>query len=87
MHYPHMCNAGYVLVCTLSMWLLVIFLGDAYRTPLFSEQGVLDQGTGMTGMATAVDDKEVLVILCRMKSAVSHFIGDKKYLRVLTRSS
>ena len=31
----------------------VMFSGDAYRTPLFSEQVVLDQGTGMIGMATA----------------------------------
>ncbi|XP_067028157.1 uncharacterized protein [Acropora muricata] len=33
--------------------------GDAHRTPSFSEQDVLDQGTGI-GLATAVDDKEVL---------------------------
>ena len=62
------------------MWLLVMFSGDAYRTPLFSEQDVPYQGTGMIGMATAVDDKEVLVIFHRMKSAISHFIGDKKIL-------
>ena len=80
MHYPHMCNASYLLTCTFSIWLLVMFSGDAYRTPLFPEQDVLDQGTGMIGMATAVDDKEVLVILRSMKSAVSHFVGDKKYL-------
>ena len=76
MHYPHMCNAGYILTCTLSMWLLVMFSGDAYRTPSFSEQDVLDQGTGI-GLATAVDDKEVLVTLRSMKSAISLFIGDK----------
>jgi len=76
MHYPHMCNAGYILTCTLSMWLLVMFSGDAYRTPSFSEQDVLDQGTGI-GLATAVDDKDVLVTLCSMKSAISLFIGDK----------
>ncbi|XP_044164262.1 D-inositol 3-phosphate glycosyltransferase-like [Acropora millepora] len=33
--------------------------GDAYRTPSFSEQDVLDQGTGIW-LATAVDDKEML---------------------------
>ena len=48
-------------------------------TPLFSEQVVLNQRTDMIGMATAADDKEVLVILCSMKSAINHFIGDKKY--------
>ena len=77
MYYPHMCNAGYILLtCTLSMWLLVMFSGDAYRTPSFSEQDVLDQGTGVW-LATAVDDKEMLVILRSMKSTISHFIGDK----------
>ena len=49
------------------MWLLVMFSGDAYRTPLFSEQGVLGQGPGMIGMGTAMDDKEVLVILCSIR--------------------
>ena len=62
------------------MWLLVMFSGDAYTTPLFSEQDELDQRTGMIGTATAAHDKEVLVILRSMKSAVNHFIGDKKYL-------
>ena len=76
MYYPHMCNAGYILTCTLSMWLLVMFSGDAYRTPSFSEQDVLDQGTGIW-LATTVDDKDMLVILCSMKSTISHFIGDK----------
>ena len=71
-----MCNASFILTCTLSMWLLVMFSGDAYRTPSFSEQDVLDQGTGI-GLATAVDDKDVLVTLCSMKSAISLFIGDK----------
>ena len=72
-----MCNAGYILTCTLSMWLLVMFSGDhAYRTLSFSEQDVLDQGTGIW-LATAVDDKEMLVILRSMKSTISHFIGDK----------
>ena len=32
-------------------------------TPLFSEDVVLDQRTGMIGTATAADDEEVLVIL------------------------
>ena len=47
---------------------------------LFSKEVVLDQRTGMTGTATAADDTEVLVIWRSMKSAVSHFVGDKKYL-------
>ena len=68
-----MCNASFILICTLSMWLLVMFSGDAHRTPSFSEQDVLDQGTGI-GLATAVDDKEVLVTLRSMKSAISHLI-------------
>ncbi|XP_044164440.1 uncharacterized protein LOC122948545 [Acropora millepora] len=58
-------------------------------TPLFSEEVVLDQGTGMIGTATAADDEEVLVILRSIKSAVSHFVGDKKifeHMRVETRS-
>ncbi|XP_044164172.1 D-inositol 3-phosphate glycosyltransferase-like isoform X2 [Acropora millepora] len=56
--------------------------GDANRTPLFSKKNDLDQKIGMIGTATAAGDKEVLVILCSMKSAVSHwhFVGDKKYL-------
>ena len=49
-------------------------------TSLFSKEVVLDQRTGMIGMATAAGDEEVLVILRSMKSAVSHFVGDKKYL-------
>ncbi|KAK2549243.1 hypothetical protein P5673_030353, partial [Acropora cervicornis] len=36
-----------------------MFSGNAYRTPSFSEQDVLDHGTGIC-LATAVDDKEVL---------------------------
>ena len=51
-------------------------------TPLFSKEVLLDQRTGMIGMATAADDQEVLVILHTIKSAVSHFVGDKKYLSV-----
>ena len=47
---------------------------------LFSEDVVLDQRTGRIRMATAADDEEVLVILRSMKSAVSHFVGDEKYL-------
>ena len=59
-------------------------------TPLFSEEVVLDQRTGMIGMATAADDKEVRVILRSIKSTVSHFVGDKKifeHMRVEKRSS
>ena len=41
------------------MWLLCIFSGEADCTTLSSQQGALDQGTGMTGMAT--DDEELLV--------------------------
>ena len=47
---------------------------------LFSETVVYDPRTGKIRMATAADDEEVLVILRSMKSAVSHFVGDKKYL-------
>ena len=32
-------------------------------TPFFTKQGALDQGTVMIRMGTAVEDKEVLVIL------------------------
>ena len=66
-------------MCTFSMWLLVMFSGDVYTTPLASEQEELDQRTGMIGTNTAADDKGVLVILRLMKSAISHFVGDKKY--------
>ena len=69
------------MTCTLSMWLLVIFSENTCRTPSFSEQDDFNQRTGMIGTATAVDDEEVLVILGSMKSAVSHFVGDKKYFR------
>ena len=58
-------------------------------TSLFSKEVVLDQRTGMIGMATAADDEEVLVILRSMKSAVSHFVGYKKIfqrMRVERRS-
>ena len=37
------------------------------EVPLFSGEVVLDQRTSMIGTATAVDDKEVLVILRSMK--------------------
>ncbi|XP_044164438.1 uncharacterized protein LOC122948544 [Acropora millepora] len=60
MHYPHTTNADYILTCTLSLWLLVMFSGDANRTPLFSKQDELDQRTGMIGTATAAHDEEVL---------------------------
>ena len=43
------------------MWLLCIFSGEADSTTLSSQQGALDQGTGMTGMATAAGDEELLV--------------------------
>ena len=43
------------------MCLLCIFSGEADSTTLSSQQGALDQGTGMTGMATAADDKKLLV--------------------------
>ena len=43
------------------MWLLCIFSGEADSTTLSSQQGALDQGTGMTRMATAADDEELLV--------------------------
>ena len=46
------------------MRLLCMFSGEAYRTTLYSQQGALDQGTGMVGMATAADDEELLVSLC-----------------------
>ena len=49
-------------------------------TSLFSEQVVLNQRTEMITTATAADDKEVLVILRSMKSAINHFIGDKKLI-------
>ena len=45
------------------MWLLCMFSGEADSTT--SQQGALDQGTAsMTGIATAADDKELLVRLC-----------------------
>ena len=55
-------------------------IGMERATPLSPEEVALDQGTGMIGTATAAHDEEVLVILRSMKSAVSHFVGDKKYL-------
>ena len=59
---------------------MVMFSGDTYpTTPLLSEQDVHGDRTDMIGMTTAVDSKEVLVILHSMKSAVSHFVGDRKY--------
>ena len=45
------------------MWLLCMFSGEVDSTT-FSQQGALDQGTGMTGMTTAADDEELLVSLC-----------------------
>ena len=55
-------------------------IGMERATPLSPEEVALDQGTGMIGTATAAHDEEVLVILRSMKSAVSHFVGDKIYL-------
>ena len=55
-------------------------IGMERATSLSSEEVAHYQGTGMIGTATAADDEEVLVILRSMKSAVSHFVGDKKYL-------
>ena len=49
-------------------------------TPLSLEEVALDQGTGVIGTATSADDEEVLVIVRSMKSAVSHFVGENKYL-------
>ena len=43
--------------------------GNSISVSLFSEDGVLDQRTGMIGTTTPADNKEVLVILCGMKSA------------------
>ena len=55
-------------------------IGMERATSLSSEEVAHYEGAGMTGTATAADDEEVLVILRSMKSAVSHFVGDKKYL-------
>ena len=46
------------------MWLLCMCSGEAGSSTLSSQQGALYQGTGMTGMATAADDEELLVCLC-----------------------
>ena len=43
------------------MWLLCMFSGEAESTTLSPQRGALDQGTGMTGMATAANEKELLV--------------------------
>ena len=53
-------------------------IGMERATPLFSGEVALDRGTGMIRTATVADDEEVLVILRSMKSAVSHFVGDKE---------
>ena len=55
-------------------------IGMERATSLSFEEVGHYEGTGMIGTATAADDEEVLVILRSMKSAVSHFVGDKKYL-------
>ena len=54
-------------------------IGMESATSLSSEE-VAHQATGIIGTATAADDEEKLVILRSMKSAVSHFVEDKKYL-------
>ena len=46
------------------MWLLCMFSGEAGSSTLSPQQGGLYQGTGMTGMATAAVDEELLVSLC-----------------------
>ena len=46
------------------MWLLFMFSEEADRTPLFSQQDVLDQETSINGKTTAWGEKEVLVSLC-----------------------
>ena len=55
-------------------------IGMERATPISSGKNELDQRTGLIGTVTAADDEEVLVILRSMKSAVIHFVGDKKYL-------
>ena len=55
-------------------------IGMERATCLSSEEAAHYQTTGMIGTATAADHQEVLVILRSMKSAVSHFVEDKKYL-------
>ena len=80
MHYPHISNAGYILTCTLSLWSLVMFSAEAYRTALFFEQDDLDQKIGTIRTATSAGDKVVLVILCSIKSAISHFMRHNRYL-------
>ena len=52
-------------------------IGMERTTCLSFEEVAHYQATGMIGTATAADDEEVLVILRSMKSAVSHFVGDK----------
>ena len=54
-------------------------IGIERATPLISGE-VLDERTSMIGTATDSDDEEVPVILRSMKSAVGHFVEDKKYL-------
>ena len=46
------------------MWLLFMFSGEADRTSLFSQQGVLDQETSMIEKTTVGGEEEVLVGLC-----------------------
>jgi len=46
------------------MCLRFMFSGKADYTILSSQKGRLDQGTGMTRIATVADDDELLVRLC-----------------------
>ena len=58
-----------------------MFSGQAGSTTLSSQRGALDQGTGMTGMATAADNEELLVIqYLKLK-------GDNKPISTITNSA
>ena len=56
-------------------------IGMESAASLSSKEVTHYQGTGVIGTATTADDEEVLVIFRSMKSAVSIFVGDKKYMR------
>ena len=55
-------------------------IGMERDSSLSSEEAAHYQGTGISGTATATEDEKALVILRSMKSAVRHFVGDKKDL-------
>ena len=57
-----------------------MMIGMERATCLSSEEVTHNQLSGMIDTATAADDEEVQVIFRSMKSAISHFVGDKKYL-------